>query len=399
MSDFVWIIPAEKLSSLKSGGISANYIIPKGQMHGQEKRLGTKRLWIVLRNIEDRCIALVKIKQVEKFNEGYYINDFLISCDTTVSFRLSSSFEGAKPYSISDFQNFEIGVHQINKDSSDKLSDKITANVQVKLARPAEAALKRVTFNITPRKGLGLAKAALSQITQTFPLDQIWASGIGAKLGPFGNFTSQLLYMHGYESLDAVGFLKENDPTSLLRIDEGAELLKTQKNSTLTFNKVVDLDFTEIDPKTIYAREYVSSENLLSDLESALNKTEAAEKLHQEMLRDIASYLKTQHIQPYESSSIDLMILNNEETKLFEIKSSTPENILAQAAKGAFQLACYINAMMNEYNPLKATLILYKIEQVELEAFVHNALDRLGIRYLTYDPTKKWPDKVNGLLN
>lgn len=44
MSDFVWIVPAERLSSLGDGGISPNYIIPQGQMHSQEKLLSGNRL-------------------------------------------------------------------------------------------------------------------------------------------------------------------------------------------------------------------------------------------------------------------------------------------------------------------------------------------------------------------
>lgn len=116
------------------------------------------------------------------------------------------------------------------------------------------------------------------------------------------------------------------------------------------------------------------------------------------MLRDISSYLKTQGFPPYESSSVDLMISVGEKTRIFEIKSSTPMNIVAQAAKGAFQMACYINAMVNDYQPLEAALILHKIEEPTLEKFVYDALDRLGVKYLTYDPNKKWPDRAKGLL-
>jgi len=399
MFDFIWIVPSERQSSLGNGGISPSYIIPHGQMNGQESRLRGNRLWIVLRGVEDRCIAVASIKMVERFREGYYANDFLVSCDTTASFRLSSSFEEAKPYAISDFRDQGVGMHGASEEIARKLKGIVNNAVQVKLAAPADFPLKRVKFDVLPKKGKGLTRAALSQMTQTFPLDQVWASGIGDKLGPFSNFASRLLSLHGHNASQATPFLKAADPVSLLVGTVASIVASKPENSAQTVEKIVDLDFTEIDPETIYAREFVLSEGFLPDLESALSKTEAAEKLHQDMLRDISSYLKEKGILPYESTSVDLMIMLNDETRIFEIKSSTLTNIVAQAAKGAFQTACYINAMIADYQSLSAALILHKIEDTNLEKFVHDALDHLGVKYLTYDPRKKWPERVSGLLS
>lgn len=399
MFDFVWIVPSERQSSLGNGGISPSYIIPHGQMNGQESRLRGNRLWIVLRGSEDRCIAVASIKMVERFREGYYANDFLVSCDTTASFRLSSSFEEAKPYAISDFRDQGVGMHGASEEIARKLKGIVNNAVQVKLAAPADISLRRVKFDVLPKKGTGLTKAALSQMTQTLPLDQVWASGTGDKLGPFSNFASRLLSLHGHNAAQAAPFLKVSDPVSLLAGTAANIVDSKPESSAQTVEKIVDLDFTEIDPETIYAREFVLSEGFLPDLESALSKTEAAEKLHQDMLRDISSYLKEKGVSPYESTSIDLMITLNDETRIFEIKSSTRANIVAQASKGAFQIACYVNAMIANYQSLCAALILHKIEDENLEEFVHDALDHLGVKCLTYDPDKKWPEKVVGLLS
>jgi hypothetical protein len=116
------------------------------------------------------------------------------------------------------------------------------------------------------------------------------------------------------------------------------------------------------------------------------------------MLRDISSYLKAQGYSAYESTSVDLMTVINGETKIFEIKSTTPINIIAQAAKGAFQIACYFNAMVDEYDRLNGYLVLHKTGDVSLEKFVHDALERLEVKYLTYDPAREWPERVVGLL-
>ena len=352
-----------------------------------------------MRGAEDRCIAVVFIKRVEKFSEGYYANDFLVSCSTTASFRLTSSFEDARPYSISDFRDQGLGTHGAPEVASGKLKGFVSKAFQIKLTSPSDAVLKRLTFDILPKRGKGLARAALSQITQALPLDQIWASGTGDKLGPFGNFAARLLSLHGYDPSQATTFLKTSDPFYLYADTTGNIIASKSEDSAKRGEMSVDLEFTEIDPTKIYAREFIPSEGFFPDLESALNKTEEAEKLHQNMLRDISSYLKEKGVSTYESSSVDLMILLNDQTRIFEIKSSTLANIMAQAAKGAFQIACYCNAMDADHGPLSAALIIHKIEDTNVETFVHNALKRLGVKCLTYDPDRQWPQRVAGLLS
>ena len=400
MVDFVWVITSDKQSALGQGGVSASYIVPQQQMNSNEKKLRGSRVWMVLRGQEDRCLGVITTKRIERFSEGYHTGDFLITCDLNASMRLSAGFETAKPYAITDTQKLSIGINRISDDIADKLKALISNTVQVKLAAPSDAFLATVKFDSMPKKGVGIAKMALSQIIQKYALDQIWASGTGAKLGPFGNFAARLLSIHGQESaVEIVNFLKDNDPLRILLQQAAPTGTGNEHNNSSVSQKVVDLDFTEIDPATIYAREFVASDTGLPDLESALNKTEAAEQLHQAMLRDISTYLKGKAFSPYESGSVDLMINYHERTKIYEIKSSNIMNVIAQAAKGAFQIACYVNAMKVDYNPLDAALIMHKIDDENLEKFTHEALKQLGIRYLVYNPAHEWPDRVKGLLD
>jgi len=400
MSDFVWLLAVEHASMLGNGGVSPTYIIPQGQMHGNEKALQGERAWIVLRGYEDRCMAVVTIKRVEKFKEGYYAGDFIISCDLTASFRLSTDFEEMKPYTLPDLRSQDIGIHRLEEGSVAALKKAITSTIQIKFTAPGDTALKGVKFTNLTLKGVGLAKAALSRISQNFPMDRVWASGIGVKLGPFSNFASRLLDIHGYDSSvsEVIDFLKNGDPTSIVLGEESVPETSL-RDARVSLEKRVDVDFSEIDPSTVYAREFVASEGRLPDLESALRKTEAAEELHQAMLRDIAMYLKNRSLSPYESGSIDLMISLNGIMKIFELKSSTVENILAQVSKGAFQIACYVNAMQLDYEPLSAALIIHTIDDKSLERFACDALKYLGVRYLIYDPKKAWPYRVEGLLD
>lgn len=398
MLDFVWIISSEKLASLGKRGFSPSYIIPHGQMNGQEGFLPGCRLWFILRGNEDRCLALASVKMVEEFREGYHAEDFVITCDTAASFRISATFENASSYATSDFRHLAIGIHRAPQGTSESLRKCVSKAVQVKLATANETALKSIKIDNLPTKGSGRATAAISLITQNFCLDEVWASGTGEKLGPFSNFASRLLSLHGHSVAQISDFLKKSDPVNFMVDIEINSTDVAPQVSRFSREKSVDLNFTEIDPLTIYAREFVPSAGYIRDLEIGLQKTETAEKQHQDMLRDISTYLQELGISAYQSTSIDLMIRLNDHIQIFEIKSSNVSNIVAQATKGAFQLACYLNAMVDDFGTLSATLILHKVEDPSLERFVHNALDRLGVSYLTYDPEKKWPHKVEGLI-
>jgi len=399
MLEFVWIISSEKLASLGKRGISPSYIVPHGQMNGQEGFLRGSRLWFILRGNEDRCLATASIKMVEKFREGYNAEDYVLSCDTSASFRISATFDNATSYTTSDFRHLAIGIHRASQSATDNLRTCVSRAVQVKLAPASDAALRSVKIDNLPTKGKGRARAAIYLITQNFCLDEIWASGTGEKLGPFSNFASRLLSLHGHDAAQISDFLKKSDPLNLTVDAEINSADVTPKIAQYSSEKSVDLNFTEIDPHTIYAREFVPSDGYMRDLEIGLQKTEAAEKQHQDMLREISTYLQDLGISSYQSTSIDLMIRSNDHMQIFEIKSSNVSNIVAQATKGAFQLACYMNAMVGDFESLCATLILHKVEDPGLEKFVHDALDRLGVSYLTYDPEKKWPHKLDGLLN
>jgi len=398
MSEFVWIIPVERLSALGSGGVSPRYVVPSGQMHGQEYQLRERRLWIVLRGLDNRCIATMIVKNVERFSEGYYESDFLISCDTMRSFRLASDFDSAANFKMDGVSDLGFGVHSIPSAMVSSLKQQIVSGIQTKLIAPSEAAINQLRFQSDFISGSGLARAALSTITQSLSLDKVWASGRGVNYGPFSQFAIQLLLRHGHGDSVIADFLLRNDPVYYLINTTSSSAVDRPVILDLSPERSVDLDFTEIDPQTVFAREFVFAAGSTLDIRGALKKTEVAEKVHQDMVRDISAFLKSAGVLPYESSSVDLMFTYGHSTRIFEIKSATQENIVAQAAKGAFQIACYSNAMATEYQPLKASLILNKVEEPLLEQFVHRALDHLGVAHLTYDPEKPWPERVGGLL-
>jgi len=126
-----------------------------------------------------------------------------------------------------------------------------------------------------------------------------------------------------------------------------------------------------------------------------LAKTENAEVIHQEMLRDICKYLGTRFIELFESTSIDLMIDWNG-MRIYEIKSATLENIIAQCAKCSFQLAYYLEALTEKFRIADFALIVHKIDNDSIQEFCIQTLTRLGIKCLVYDPLHEWPNRLPG---
>lgn len=395
MRSFVWILPLDRVNALGRGGVSANYVIPKNHLSDPPKNLCGAHIWIIVRGSLDRCVAVVTPKRVERFLEGYYSGDFLVTSDLSKSLRLAQDYDSARGNEVDFPQQFGIGIHEVSNSSSEKLISLIERCIQTKLLVPSIGDLSNMTFPSTSKRPEAFISAALSNITLKFSLDQMWGSGIGQRLNPVSNFAQQVLRLSGRQF--QVDLFALYDPVNYF-------LRKTTSNfggsasESVGASKVVDLDFTSINPDRVYAREFVIANLLPIDLENALDKTERAEKLHQDMLRDISTYLLNIGAIPYESSSIDLMTEYQGRTKIYEIKSSNDSNVISQSAKGAFQIACYLNAMAPDYDCLDSALILHRIENIGLQAFAVNSLHRLGIHCLIYDPLLNWPDRVRGLL-
>jgi len=399
MNDFVWILAADKNASFGKSGVSGSYIIPQGDMGISPDSLSGNRLWVLLRGHEDRAFLSIKIKKVERIIEGYYRGDFLASADLLSSFRLVSKYSEAANYIIKRTKSFGIGVSEINKDDSIRLSQMVIRNIQVKLAKPPIKSFSGVNTKILPRSGQSLAKAALRLAVSHLNLNEIWAAGAKEKLNAFPNFANTLI-THNLSPEIYAGveeFLKVFDP--LNDLSENQDKSSKDLANTKPSSPKVDTDFTEVEPEKIYAREFISSGDKFKDLEAALNKTEHAEKIHQEMLKDIAEFLISKGITPYESGSIDLMYQSKSKLKVCEIKSTTLDNLLAQSSKGAFQLTCYIEELVKNYDDTLPQLILRKISNKEMESYVERILLRMNIPVLYYDPNKSWPDKVSGLLS
>lgn len=396
MSDFVWIIAAEKNSSFGRRGVSGSYIIPKGDMTVNPKSLAGGRLWVILRGADDRIFQSLTVKKIERIIEGYYEGDYLLSVDLLSSFRLVSRYAEASKYIATNTDQFAAGLSEIDVQSSRSFSQLVKQRIEIKLTEPEVSS--GIDTKMLPRSGELLAKSALRLVISHFNLNEIWAAGTGKKLGAFSNFANSIIKQHisAKVAAELTDILLGCDPITALNNEVGDDDSAKEKSLNTPH---VDTDFTEVEPEKIYAREFLSAGDKFKDLEAALNKTEHAEKIHQEMLKDIAEFLISNRVTPFESGSIDLMFQANNKLKVCEIKSTTLENLLAQSSKGAFQLTCYIDELIKSYDDTLPQLILRNIGNSELESYVERILSKMNIPVLFYNPNKSWPNRVTGLLS
>lgn len=397
MSDLIWILDSEKGPSLGSSGVSGSYILPSNEISFASSSLVGKRLWVLLRGPEDRLLLLLKIKKVERIIDGYYTGDYLISPEITESVKLAQGYPAAGRFSTAETRNLNLGLSAIPHELSDSLAALVKSSVQTRLLPPETRLISKIDLQLLPHDTRRLAKSALRAVISHLTLEQVWARGNRGRYGPFSNFASTLLSDKGISNVtsELVNALEEFDPISVL-LTPSVQTQATRHAKDINPPRV-DTEFTEIVPSNIYAREFVSSNLELANIDDALNKTEHAEKVHQSMLKDISEFLIRNAIIPYESGSIDLMYKSGGELIVVEIKSANVNNVLSQAAKGAFQLACYLNVLSKDYDLLSPRLVIHDTGNYDVQNYASDALARLGIKVLIYKPNNPWPGRLQGM--
>mgnify|MGYP000846292264 CR=1 FL=1 len=392
MSDFVWLLPAEKASAFGSSGVSSGYLVPQNVLKLAPENLIQKRLWFVLRGQEDRLFKAIKIKSVERIVEGYHTGDFLVTPIITESFKLSANYASSLYLKTDAVKHLDFGVSEIDSQIGVGFIEIVKSHIQVKLVPPDHKLIEPLKFDVLTKNSHHLVKSALASIISRFSLEQIWANGSGLRLGAFANFANSLL-KEKLSTVDVSDLTKQLSALDPIQQLSQPSLNRHESNKNLTNKPSVDTEFTPINPDRIFAREFLFKKKS-TDFEAAIEKTENAEKQHQSMLKDIVLYLISRGFTPYESSSVDLFYQAVGRSIFVEIKSATAVNIMAQAAKGTFQLACYWFELSKIYENLVPILILQKTENDAIESFIKEALQNIGITVLFYDPLKTWPDRV-----
>jgi len=399
MKNFIWMLDAKMMPYLKgTGGVSATYVLPKAQAPQTPSDLAGSRVWMVLRGAGgDVLFASLYIDVVEQFEDGLNVGDFFLTVNPSKSYRCVKSYVSAtSDFRTSETSDFSKGTWEAENSLFEKLTMQVRRSISVKLQKPPRALLDKISD--PPLKGSDTVRLEkmIAAITSRFSIEEVWSNGGKPRLPPFANFAyHRLLSMRNESAMQAMGdLLGKADPTVLDPLQSNS--IRTIAKERLS-KPVVNVNLSPIDPESIYARKFIARARQDIDLASGVEKTEYAEKKHQNMLRDLAIRLKDIGFTPMQSSSIDLFVETEKGCKTFELKTATPKNILVQSAKGAFQLGCYKAALAYQgYNNNKLALVIEKTHIDELDSYVSEILSSFEIATFHYDLRKSWPNRIMG---
>ena len=189
-----------------------------------------------------------------------------------------------------------------------------------------------------------------------------------------------------------------------LILDESATIIAskpTNKQFVARFNTSmpeVDLSLVPINPNEIRIRRFVARRKSIS-VDEMLQKTEAAEKRHQEMLKDIASQLMKNGHEVFQSESIDMAIKCDAGLLVYELKSIDCANAVSQIAKGFFQLLYYSDALTEcGVSVVGKGLIVESNLTEDMSNTFSRILGNSGIDLYFYNPQCQWPERVSPRL-
>lgn len=171
------------------------------------------------------------------------------------------------------------------------------------------------------------------------------------------------------------------------------------KSSLRLHRRFIETDLIRIDPDTVRTRRFITPSHETDSLTiDFLIKTDQAEALHQDILRDVAQHFLDRGLVPMENRNVDLYIRSNEYSVIFEIKSANEENFHSQVSKGALQATEYSYAFSLAPKPVNARYVIVQdIANYEMKAYLEGLLRYMGVGLLFYRVHEDWPGRIDGL--
>lgn len=392
MNNLIWILPKEKSSLFKTRGISREYLVPARYAEKIKKvKIGAKIL-VFLRDKTDRLFLIISVEGIEEILEGINKNDFLITANLSESLKIGSDFKEIKEHEILIRQKPAPGIHVFSGPDTNRIIKKLFEKPIIKMLKPDVTRLIQNRPHQLFQPFINKYSYFTNVITENFNLVDVWQIADTPENGPFSDFGIKM-----YESTFNKKVVSEK--SRFLKSDPFKNLLKGNDKTYIAANRIQEAEeIYLLETEKIFARKYVLRNPVLQTLENALNKTEEAEKRHQDILRDICSFLDEKKIIPFFNSAIDLLFFYKNTTHIVEIKSCNSKNILSQASKGLLQLALLKNKYKKEHINIRPVLILEKTSQEKTEKIINESLNEIGISTIPYNKDRSWPDRAENLL-
>jgi hypothetical protein len=386
MKYFIWQLKvADEKYFASTGGISNHYIVPYLSGISPRHFIGAFIFFLVNGSRGNVLFKVINVLNVEEFNDDNASapRGFLLTVNILKSFRVVQSYKDGLPdYFVSLTINRQSQIYEITFEEANKFIEIIKKNIPIMLKAPNVVypiSLARINVSASPKI---VSSFILSELARSFSLDVL--SGSQKYKNPFLNIAANF--------------------ANTLNTDNRSEIIKELECISSHFFDITavkreilpkfDVELVPIDISHIYSRKFHSiKEN--TDYDDIFVKTENAEKRHQEILRDICKYMIGRGHIPLRSNSIDLALKIDNKFAIYEIKTTTSENVIHQCAKGVFQLALYSQAMLKVgYTNINKIIILEDFDNIELKTTIINATVSLNMKVSFYDQSKHWPDRV-----
>lgn len=325
-TDLLFVVEHRYAPGLLDGSVTSfELLLPRTLVSLTPESLEGRRIWVVSRRGPDDILAMVgSVEAIAEIEDGAAAGDLLLELDKRRTFRTVS--RERNPWKVSGLGAFPMGLVECGKDLQTAFQDCLRRNLSTKVAPPPIRASQRPW---SAASGLAPLAHELVRVNGLNGIDTLSAYRSLAPLSPIGAEVYNSFVTSSEDKkalLDAVLSLDPLSPT-------GYDHLPTPQLRC-------DTMLLPLDPDRVFARKYHHKECLL-DLRLGLEKTQAAEKFHQSLVRRLARGLLVHGVQPMATRSLDLAFRLADTTHIVEVKTARTENLVAQVLKGISQLLYY----------------------------------------------------------
>jgi len=392
--NYIWTFNDAALASGLNGAFSLEYHVPGSKMKVPAENLVRSRVWLAVKSGDESFLyALLSPSIIELYQEGTYKNDFLLQCEPFSSVRFLPRQESRGPWQL-PFETDE-EIRECTDTEQAALLEIVSKNERVGFAPPS-----RTTLDAVPRTAFNdLESAVPDQLMSTLRTiafgDASRSRSMPESISALGGIALIILastHPHLKEA-DVVSLIAALDP--LAKTESGAPI-KSQKDILrvlYSLPPVVDTFFEEIDPDKISPRTFVAKSDD-SSLEW-LDKTNDAERAHEQILKDLVLHLKSKGFKVYKTRSFDLFAEKESTKLLWEIKSANGYNSVSQGEKGIIQLLRYSTALADERSVgIRFLVLLQDSGLTAIHEYLSKMATRAGSELWLYDEKEEWPNRT-----
>lgn len=377
---FIYKIDSRQAPNLLTkSGASFQFILPKEKMIFNPADLLGTVLWIVVEE-DSRCYLTQRgqVDSISTIKEGPNDGDFIIDLNKSRTIKTVSPAKEKRKWELTNDQKLKIGFDQCPDEYGNYFESMIKNNIVVRIAEHdtiRQLDLKKWSENF----GYGKTIYELEKLNSKASLDDLSTSAKLKWMSPFGFEIYKSYKVESSEEQQLLGIIRAIDP---IRMSENhARQYKVGDSET----KYIDAELRPTTPDEIIARNFISGSNTVN-FEEMLEKTEQAEKLHQEIVRNIAKGLILKKVVPLVSRSVDLAFKNNGVLFVLEVKTIKKENLISQFYKGVSQLLHYmVQIEFFEPTKTKGVLVLGNQSNILIDPLLLKMAYKAGIDVINYD--------------